>query len=315
MRYAIAALAAAVLAFFTATLLPVRPAGQIADLPATGPLDRRFPVEAKAFAEPAQRGHALSLKDRDEADPEGDPRWTRILAGRPKRRPQPASCATCHASVAQAGKPLGCPDCHDPATAALRLTRNSPARSGTYDERRTALCAQCHHRYDVEWKHAETGARVLEPRHPQFELWREGPHARAGASCADCHMPLVRRAALRVANHHARSPLEMLDAACARCHPLPAVELRARIRTIQDRTRNLAARAAAALVAALDAIHDAQASGNRCDKALEFQTEAQWRLEYVANDRSLGFHAPQESARLLAEAIDYARLAQLEATR
>ena len=40
----------------------------------------------------------------------------------------------------------------------------------------------------------------------------------------------------------------------------------------------------------------------------------QWRIDFVAADRSLGFHAPQESARLLAEAIDYARQAQLAAS-
>ena len=31
---------------------------------------------------------------------------------------------------------------------------------------------------------------------------------------------------------------------------------------------------------------------------------AQWRLDFVAAENSMGFHAPQEMARILGEAID-----------
>jgi formate-dependent nitrite reductase cytochrome c552 subunit len=310
MKYALTGAAAAVLAFLLAPLL----------LPPVPPLpkpDPRFPLQTRSFStrnrDAGRPGHAFSLEDRDESDPDDDPRWRRILAGRPKRRPAPASCLDCHASAADRRKPLGCPDCHDPATLALRLTRPWTPPPRAYNELRAALCAQCHRRYDIEWSHAETGARVLEPRHPQYELWSQGIHARSGVACPDCHMPALRRGALRLTEHRARTPLEMADAACARCHRAEAGELRARVRTIQDRTRALAARAAGALVAALDAIHDAQAAKADCRGALALETEAQWRLSYVANDRSTGFHAPQQSARLLAEAIDYARQAHLAA--
>jgi nitrite reductase (cytochrome c-552) len=46
---------------------------------------------------------------------------------------------------------------------------------------------------------------------------------------------------------------------------------------------------------------------------LELQRKAQWRLDFVAAENSMGFHAPAESARILGEAIDYARQAQLGA--
>jgi nitrite reductase (cytochrome c-552) len=36
-------------------------------------------------------------------------------------------------------------------------------------------------------------------------------------------------------------------------------------------------------------------------------------VDFVNAENSMGFHAPQESARLLAEAIDYARQGQLAA--
>jgi hypothetical protein len=38
-------------------------------------------------------------------------------------------------------------------------------------------------------------------------------------------------------------------------------------------------------------------------------------FSYLAAENSMGFHAPQELARILAEAIDYSRQAQLAAER
>jgi nitrite reductase (cytochrome c-552) len=118
---------------------------------------------------------------------------------------------------------------------------------------------------------------------------------------------------MRITDHRARTPLGMLEIACARCHRADAAELRARVKVIQDRTQALASRASDALVAAIDAIHEAQASGGSSEAALKLQSESQRRLTFVAADRSKGFHAPQEAARLLGEAIDYARQAELAA--
>jgi len=44
--------------------------------------------------------------------------------------------------------------------------------------------------------------------------------------------------------------------------------------------------------------------------AAELHRKAQWRLDFVAAQNSMGFHAPQELARILGEAIDYARQGQ-----
>jgi len=44
--------------------------------------------------------------------------------------------------------------------------------------------------------------------------------------------------------------------------------------------------------------------------ALDMQRKAQWRLDYIAAENSMGFHAPQEAARILAESTDYARQGQ-----
>ena len=45
----------------------------------------------------------------------------------------------------------------------------------------------------------------------------------------------------------------------------------------------------------------------------DLQRAAQWRLDFVAAENSMGFHAPQELARILAESIDLSRQAQLKA--
>jgi hypothetical protein len=46
-----------------------------------------------------------------------------------------------------------------------------------------------------------------------------------------------------------------------------------------------------------------------------FTFVSQWRLDFVAAENSMGFHAPQETARILGETIDLARQSQLEAAR
>ncbi len=45
------------------------------------------------------------------------------------------------------------------------------------------------------------------------------------------------------------------------------------------------------------------------------QRAAQWRLDFVAAENSMGFHAPQELARILGESIDLSRQAQVKAAQ
>jgi nitrite reductase (cytochrome c-552) len=44
----------------------------------------------------------------------------------------------------------------------------------------------------------------------------------------------------------------------------------------------------------------------------ELHRKAQWRLDFVATENAMGFHAPQESARIPGESIDFFRQAQIE---
>jgi nitrite reductase (cytochrome c-552) len=85
---------------------------------------------------------------------------------------------------------------------------------------------------------------------------------------------------------------------------------------IQDRHHTLLNRAGDAVVAEIKATVRAREAG-ATDEELKpvwlMQRKAQWRYDYVAAENSMGFHAPQESARILAESIDYARQGECKA--
>jgi nitrite reductase (cytochrome c-552) len=219
-----------------------------------------------------------------------------------------------------------------------------PNALATRHEMRTMVCAQCHVEYyfkgedkivtypwhkglkveqmeayydEVGWKdwtHAQSGAPVLKAQHPEFELWSQGIHARAGVSCADCHMPYVREGAVKVSSHHVRSPLLNIAASCQTCHRVSEEELLARAEKIQDRTKDMMDRAEIAVVELIEAIASAMKAGatdEQLAEARQLQRRAQWRLDFIGAENSLGFHADQETARILLEAIDYARQGQI----
>jgi nitrite reductase (cytochrome c-552) len=165
-----------------------------------------------------------------------------------------------------------------------------------------------------DWTHARSGAAALKAQHPEFELWSQGIHARSGVSCADCHMPYTRQGAIKISDHQIRSPILNIARACQTCHNYTETEIKARVETIQARTEDLMNRAETAVVALIDAIQGAKAGGAN-DEALavprDLQRKAQWRLDFIAAENSMGFHAPQEAARILGEAIDYAGQGQI----
>jgi nitrite reductase (cytochrome c-552) len=223
-----------------------------------------------------------------------------------------------------------------------------PNRMASRQEMRSFVCGQCHVEYyfagegklvtypwhkglkveEIEayydeigysdWKHAETGAGVLKAQHPEFEMWSQGVHARAGVACADCHMPYLREGAMKISDHHVRSPILNIRRACLTCHPFSAEEMKARAELIQDRNARLLRRAEEALVALIDDIKRARSAGvpeSQLAEAAKMQRKAQWRTDFVNAENSMGFHAPQEAARILGEAIDYARQGQLALAR
>jgi nitrite reductase (cytochrome c-552) len=229
-----------------------------------------------------------------------------------------------------------------------RTKEYDPNIDASRQEMRSMACGQCHVEYyfkgdgklltypwqnglkveqiekyydDVGWKdwtHAVSGAPTLKAQHPEFEMWSQGIHARSGVACADCHMPYQREGAIKISDHHVRSPILNIARACQTCHNYSETEIKSRVEAIQDRTRGLLTRAEDAnldLIHAIEAAQKAGATDDQLKGARDFHRKGQWRLDFVAAENSMGFHAPQEAARILAEAIDLARQGQVEAIK
>ena len=154
-----------------------------------------------------------------------------------------------------------------------RRRTTTSTRMATRQEMRSFVCGQCHVEYYFkgtekrltypwakglrvdqiadyydevgfkDWSHADHRRAALKAQHPEFEMWNQGIHARSGVACADCHMPYERVGALKISDHHVRSPLLNVNNACQTCHKWPEEELLARAETIQERTVDLRNRA------------------------------------------------------------------------
>jgi nitrite reductase (cytochrome c-552) len=165
-----------------------------------------------------------------------------------------------------------------------------------------------------DWVHAESGAPTLKAQHPEFEMWNQGIHARSGVACADCHMPYQREGALKISDHHVRSPVLNVNRACQTCHRWSEDELRSRVFAIQDKTfqvRNLAMDALVGLIGDIKAARSAGATDDQLTAARDEQRQAQFLLDFIEAENSMGFHAPQEAMRVLALSVDHARKGQL----
>lgn len=214
----------------------------------------------------------------------------------------------------------------------------------TAQEMRSYVCGQCHVEYYFKgsekrltfpWRkgltvdaalayydeeqfrdfvHGESGAPALKAQHPEFEMFNQGVHARSGVACADCHMPYQRSGGLKISDHHVRSPLLNINRACQGCHHFSEQELKARAEAIQDRFGRARDVAMDALIELIYDIRDARNAG-KTDPDLAFaraqQRKAQFFIDYVEAENSMGFHASGEALRILTEATDAVRIGQL----
>lgn len=185
--------------------------------------------------------------------------------------------------------PIGCQDCHDPATMNLRITRPALREAfaamgkdidkATHQEMRSLVCAQCHVEYyfrdkyylTFPWKkgfpadraieyydelnfsdytHAVSGTAMIKAQHPDFELYQMGIHAYRNVACADCHMPYKTEGGMKFTDHHVRSPLLNVANSCSVCHRWSEEEIRARVENIQDKVARAKLDAEDALVRA-----------------------------------------------------------------
>jgi nitrite reductase (cytochrome c-552) len=224
----------------------------------------------------------------------------------------------------------------------------------TRQELRSAICAQCHVTYKInkdaegksvglffpwqnskygaitveniiktirsdetvrEWKQNVTGFKMGFIRHPEYEFFtNNSSHFKAGASCADCHMPYTRAGIYKISDHRVMSPIQNEMRACQQCHAENPSWLKERVFATQDRTVSLMLRAgyATATVAKLFEItHKARDEGKPIDKELydkakDFYEEAFYRGLFMGAENSIGFHNPTEGMRILGDAVAFA---------
>jgi nitrite reductase (cytochrome c-552) len=192
------------------------------------------------------------------------------------------------------------------------------ARSGV-------ACADCHMPYKRE------GAQKIS------EHWVRSPLLSPNRSCAGCHPygdDELKARVLGIQDRHfalltraGNAAVGMIDAIVAvrkpyddRARDAAGAKARATLERNEafqkaprdEQEKKLAAEVKANLLAAWREVVEKSPAL----KELEgLQRAAQWRLDIVAAENSMGFHAPQEMARLLGEAIDLSRLAQVKAAQ
>jgi nitrite reductase (cytochrome c-552) len=165
-----------------------------------------------------------------------------------------------------------------------------------------------------DWVHAETGAPMLKAQHPEFEMFNQGVHARSGVACADCHMPYKREGGLKISDHHVRSPLLNINRACQGCHHFSEQDLKDRAETIQARFAHARNVAMNAIVDLIGDLRNAKQSGRtdaQLAEARDYHRKAQFYVDYVEAENSMGFHASGEALRILTDAVDFVRRGQL----
>jgi nitrite reductase (cytochrome c-552) len=240
-----------------------------------------------------------------------------------------------------------------PALAEAFQAMGRDINQATHQEMRSLVCAQCHSEYYfhtddevgvknylvfpwqegttveamlayydnlgfVDYVHPISGAPILKAQHPDYELYLMGIHAYRGVSCADCHMPYRTEGGVKHTDHHVRSPLLNIANSCAVCHRWSEEEIRTRVEGIQSTVETARHAAEEALVYGhfdVAAAVQAGAAAEQLEGARTLLRRAQFRWDYVAAANGMGFHAPQESMRILGDAVNLAQQARVEMAR
>jgi nitrite reductase (cytochrome c-552) len=184
-------------------------------------------------------------------------------------------------------------------------------------------CADCHMPYKRE------GAQKIS------EHWVRSPLLQPNRSCAGCHPygdDELKARVLGIQDRHfalltraGNAAVAMIDAIVAVRKPYDDKARDAAVAKAketlekqdgflklpkEEQEKKLGAETKANLLAAWRAVVEKTPALQELEN---LQRAAQWRLDMVAAENSMGFHAPQEMARLLGESIDLSRQAQVKA--
>jgi nitrite reductase (cytochrome c-552) len=173
--------------------------------------------------------------------------------------------------------------------------------------------------FDKDWAQNVSGTPMLKSQHPEFETHMEGPHGKAGVTCADCHMPYERTDnKKKISSHWWTSPLKTMDTSCGQCHRDRELEkLKERVIDIQDTSMEALHKAEEISIEAHYYVNKMITSGISEDKvktAQEHVRKGQWFWDIVAAENSAGFHNPQGTMSSLKKSTEESNEAILLAT-
>jgi nitrite reductase (cytochrome c-552) len=256
---------------------------------------------------------------------------------------QPIGCANCH----EAGTMRLIVT--NPALEEALEAQGKDWTTFTRQEMRTVVCANCHVEYYFkgdgkyltfpwakgtrveeiieyyaeiafkDWEYPETGTPMLKAQHPEYEFFTAGStHYNAGVSCADCHMPYVSEGAAKYSSHDVHSPLLNPEQACGQCHTDTEYVV-GRVNTIQEQVAGVKQNTEDALIDAINAIKLAAGNPNADQELLtqarDLHRRAQFMWDFVSAENSTGFHNPEYALKILADATNLARQAQMLAAQ
>ncbi|MBL8061270.1 MAG: ammonia-forming cytochrome c nitrite reductase subunit c552 [Chthonomonas sp.] len=243
----------------------------------------------------------------------------------------PIGCADCHNEKTMALQ------ISRPALKEALQRQGEDIAKITHQEMRSLVCAQCHVEYyfkgkeahyltfpwddgltaeamakyyadnpHTDWVHAISGAKMIKMQHPDYEVYMQGIHAVRGVSCADCHMPYKQEGGVKFSDHQIQSPLLNVENSCQVCHKWGEKDIKNRVFSMQRKHHEMSTQTEDALVNLHLAIGEAAAKGatpEQLAKPRELVSLAQMYWDYVSANNGMGFHAPQETARVLSKAL------------
>lgn len=178
-----------------------------------------------------------------------------------------------------------------------------------------------------DWTHDNSGAPLVKVQHPETELFASGTHSKRNVACADCHMPYKKVGAQKFTDHAMASPMLSLNSSCLTCHTGTEDEMRELILTSQKNTAEslrLAEKAIMSLIQDIESARplieakaekDMMSATKMVNRTLAnarmYHRHASLRWDFIMSENSTGFHSPEESQRVLAQSIHYARRGQL----
>lgn len=247
---------------------------------------------------------------------------------------EPIGCANCHDP-----QTMNLVITQPPLRDALTRLGKNPDKLTT-QELRSMVCGQCHVEYYFagdkkvvtfpwdkgftpesileyyeeinfsDWEHPKAGVGEIKAQHPEFETFQGSTHQQAGLACADCHMPYTMNGGEKVSSHWMTSPMKHMNESCMTCHREGEDWLRDRVFYTQDKVADMMAQVGKVNVEAIDTIAAAaEAQGVNAallDEARALQRKAQFLVDWVGAENSMGFHNPQLAFDTLNKSMDYA---------